>query len=185
MRKLLVFNLITLDGFFEGPGQNIDWHNVDAEFNEFALEQLAELGVIIFGRVTYQGMASFWPTPFALENDPVVAAQMNSISKIVVSRTLDKVEWNNTRLIKDNLAQEITRLKEQPGKDLAIFGSANLAASLLQMGLIDEIRVIVNPLLLGQGTPLFQGIAAPLKLKLLKTRTFHNGNLLLCYEPIQ
>jgi dihydrofolate reductase len=184
LRKLLVFNLITLDGFFEGPGQNIDWHNVDAEFNEFALEQLAELDMILFGRVTYQGMASFWPTPFALENDPVIAAQMNSFSKIVVSRTLDKADWNNTRLIKDNVAQEITRLKEQPGKNLAIFGSANLTASLLQMGLIDEIRVIVNPLLLGQGTPLFQNVPDPVKLKLLRTRTFGSGNVLLCYQVV-
>ena len=129
-------------------------------------------------------MASFWPTPFAIENDPVIAAQMNSFSKIVISHTLDKADWNNTRLIKDNVAQEITRLKQQPGKDLAIFGSAKLAASLLQLRLIDEIRVIVNPLLLGKGTPLFQNITVPIKLELLKVRTFGNGNVLLCYQVV-
>ena len=184
MRKLLVFNLITLDGFFEGPNQSIDWHSVDEEFNEFAVEQLATLDMIVFGRVTYQGMAGFWPTPFALETDPVIAGKMNSASKIVISRTLDKAEWNNTRLIKDNVAQEMARLKQQPGQDLAIFGSANLTASLLKMGLIDEIRVIVNPLVLGHGTPLFQNVTDPIKLKLLKSRTFGNGNVLLCYQVV-
>jgi len=183
MRKVFMFNMVTLDGFFEGPNQDIGWHNVDAEFNEFAAEQLSTIGVIVFGRVTYQGMASYWPTPFAIENDPVIAAQMNGISKIVISRTLDKADWNNTRLIKDNVAEEITRLKQQPGKDLAIFGSANLTASLMQLGLVDEFRIMVNPIVLGKGTPLFQGVSQPIKLKLIKTRAFGSGNVLLYYQP--
>lgn len=183
MRKVFMFNMVTLDGYFEGPNQGIDWHNVDEEFNEFAAEQLSTIGVILFGRVTYQGMASYWPTPFAIENDPVIAAQMNSFPKIVISHTLDKAEWNNTRLIKDNVAEEICRLKQQPGKDLAIFGSANLTASLMQMGLVDEFRIMVNPIVLGKGTPLFKGISQPLKLKLIKTRTFGSGNVLLYYQP--
>jgi len=182
MRRLFSFNLITLDGFFEGPQQDIGWHNVDAEFNEFAVEQLGTIGVILFGRVTYQGMASYWPTPFAIENDPVVAAQMNSFPKIVLSRTLDKAEWNNTRLITDHVAEEITKLKQQPGKDLAIFGSANLTASLLHMGLVDEFRIMVNPIILGQGTPLFKDVNEKINLKLLKTRVFRNGNVLLYYQ---
>jgi dihydrofolate reductase len=184
MRKLFSFNLMTLDGFFEGPNQDIGWHNVDAEFNEFAAEQLATIGVILFGRVTYQGMASFWPTPFAIENDPVIAAQMNAFPKIVISRTLDTADWNNTRLIKDNVAAEITRLKQQPGKDLAIFGSGNLTASLMVMGLVDELRIMVNPVVLGKGTPLFKNIEHPLKLKLIKTRSFNSGNVLLYYQPV-
>ena len=183
MRKLLTFNMITLDGFFEGPQQSIDWHNVDAEFNDFAEEQLNTFDMIVFGRVTYEGMASFWPTPFAIETDPVIAAKMNAFPKIVISRTLDKADWNNTRLIKDNVAEEITRLKRQPGKDLAIFGSANLTASLMGMGLVDEFRIMVNPVVLGQGTPLFKGVSQPIKLKLIKTRTFHSGNVLLYYQP--
>ncbi len=183
MRKLFVFNMVTLDGFFEGPNQDISWHNVDAEFNEFAEEQLATIGIIVFGRVTYEGMASFWPTPFAIENDPVIAARMNAFPKIVISRTLDRADWNNTRLIKDNVAEEITRLKQQPGNDLAIFGSANLAASLMQMGLLDEFRIMVNPVVLGKGTPLFQDVSQPLKLTLIKARTFDSGNVLLYYQP--
>ena len=183
MRKMFVFNMVTLDGFFEGPNQSIDWHNVDAEFNTFAAEQLSTIGVILFGRVTYQCMASYWPTPLAIEDDPVIAAQMNAFPKIVVSRTLDKAEWNNTRLIKDNVADEVIRLKQQPGKDLAIFGSANLTASLMQLGLVDEFRIMVNPIVLGKGTPLFKDIGQPLPLKLIKTRTFGSGNVLLYYQP--
>jgi len=182
MRKLFSFNLITLDGFFEGPQQDIGWHNVDEEFNEFAVEQLNTIGTILFGRVTYLGMASFWPTPFAIENDPVVAGLMNSFPKVVISRTLDKADWNNTRLITDNVAEEIAALKQQSGKDLAIFGSANLTASLLQLGLVDELRIMVNPIILGQGTPLFKGVHERVNLELNSTRVFRNGNVMLYYQ---
>jgi len=185
MRKLILFNMITLDGFFEGPNQSIDWHQVDDEFNEFAIEQIETVDAILFGRVTYEGMASFWPTPFAIETDPIIAEKMNSMPKIVISHTLEKAEWNNTRLIKENVVEEITLLKQQPGKDLIIFGSANMAGSLMEHDLIDEIRVIVNPVVLGSGTPLFSDINKPLNLKLLKTRTFGNGNVLLYYQIIQ
>jgi dihydrofolate reductase len=184
MRKLFSFNLMTLDGFFEGPQQDIGWHNVDAEFNEFAIAQLDTIGLVLFGRITYQGMASFWPTPFALENDPVVAGLMNSIPKVVVSRTLDKADWNNTRLIKDNVAAEIAALKQQPGKELAIFGSANLTASLMHMGLVDELRIMINPVILGQGMPLFKTVNEKVNLKLGNTRVFHNGNVLLYYQIV-
>jgi dihydrofolate reductase len=183
MRKLFLFNLVTLDGFFEGPDHDIRWHNVDEEFNDFAMEQLNTIDLILFGRVTYQGMASYWPTPFAIENDPIIANQMNSVPKIVFSRTLDKAEWNNTRLIRDNVAEEIIKLKHLPGKDLALFGSANLAASLTPMGLIDEFRIMVNPVILGKGTPLFKAMDAKVNLKLIKARTFGNGNVLLYYQP--
>jgi dihydrofolate reductase len=184
MRNVFLFMMVTLDGYFEGPKQEIDWHNVDEEFNEFAIQQLDEIGVLLFGRVTYEVMASFWPTQFAMENDPVVAEKMNSIPKIVFSRTLGKAEWNNTRLVKDNVAEEVSRLKQEQGRDLAIFGSANLTANLLQMGLVDELRIMVNPVILGEGHPLFGGIHDRLKLKLLRTRTFRSGNVLLCYQPV-
>ena len=182
MRKLILFNMITLDGFFEGSGQDISWHQVDEEFNDFAIEQIETVDTIIFGRITYEGMASFWPTPLAMETDPAIAQKMNTVSKIVVSHTLEKADWNNTRLIKENVFEEIARLKQQSGKDLIIFGSGNLASTFLQQGLIDEIRVIVNPVVLGAGTPLFRDIQ-PLNLTLLKTRTFRNGNVLLYYQP--
>ena len=183
MRKLFSFNMVTLDGFFEGLNHDINWHNVDAEFNEFAIEQTGTVDVLLFGRVTYQMMASYWPTPSAIANDPIVAGQMNRVPKIVFSRTLEKAEWNNTRLIKDHIAEEILKLKQQPGKDLALFGSANLMSTLMQLDLIDEHRIMVNPVILGNGNPLFRRTKDKLNLKLIKTRTFGNGNVLLCYQP--
>ncbi len=184
MRKLFLFMMVTLDGFFEGPNQSIDWHHVDEEFNDFAIDQLREVDTLLFGRVTYEGMASFWPTQFAREDDPIVAGMMNSMPKIVFSRTLDRADWENSRLVKENMAEVVSKLKQHPGKDLAIFGSANLTASLLQMGLVDELRLMVNPVILGSGTPVFKGIHEKLNLKLLRTQTFRSGNVLLCYQPI-
>ena len=184
MRKVILFLMVSLDGYFEGPNQEIDWHNVDAEFNEFALSQTNDVDTLLFGRVTYQLMASYWPTEAAKYDDPAVAERMNSLPKIVFSRTLDSVEWNNTRLIKDNVVEEITKLKQQPGKDIAIFGSSNLCVSLIKMGLIDEFRIMVNPIVLGDGHPLFNGLGGKLNLKLLKTKTFNSGNVLLYYQPV-
>jgi dihydrofolate reductase len=184
MRKVFLFMMVTLDGFFEGPNQEIDWHNVDEEFNEFAIHQLDDVDTLLFGRVTYQLMASYWPTQFAKENDPIVADKMNTVSKIVFSKTLDKAEWTNTRLVKEHIAEEVSKLKHEPGRDLAIFGSSALTVSLLQMGLLDELRIMVNPVVLGSGKPLFKGIHEKLDLKLLKTKTFRSGNVLLYYQPI-
>ena len=184
MRKVILFNMMTLDGFFEGPGREIDWHNVDAEFNTFAIDQLDAADLLLFGRVTYEMMASYWPTSQATTDDQVVAGKMNAIAKIVFSKTLKNASWNNTRLVKDHAAEEILKLKAQPGKDILIFGSAGLAATLTAPGLIDEYRVMLNPLLLGSGTPLFQGLQPKLKLKLLRARTFASGNVLLVYQPL-
>ncbi|MBV9230184.1 MAG: dihydrofolate reductase [Chloroflexi bacterium] len=184
MRKVFLFMMVTLDGFFEGPDHEIDWHNVDEEFNEFAIDQLNEVDTLLFGRVTYEGMASYWPTQLAKEDDPVVADKMNTVPKLVFSKTLDKAEWNNSRLVKEHIAEEVSKLKQQQGRDLAIFGSSNLAVSLLQMGLVDELRIMVNPVVLGNGNSLFKGMHDKLNLKLLKTKTFHSGNVLLYYQPV-
>jgi dihydrofolate reductase len=183
MRKVILFNMVTLDGFFAGPNGEIDWHHVDEEFNEFAIGQLNSADGLLFGRVTFQLMASYWPTPSAIANDPIIANKMNAIPKIVFSRTLGKAEWNNAKLVKGNIADEISKLKQQPGKDLFVFGSADLASTLTRLGLIDEYRVMVNPVVLGSGSPLFKGIQDKLDLKLVKTKTFRNGNVLLCYQP--
>jgi dihydrofolate reductase len=185
MRKIILFNMVTLDGFFEGPNQDISWHNVDAEFNEFAIEQLKSADGLVFGRVTYQLMASYWPAPSAIENDPVVAGLMNRLPKTVFSKTLAKADWNNTRVVKgaERVAEEIAKLKQQPGKDLLLFGSADLASTLTQLGLIDEYRIMVNPVVLGRGTPLFKAVKDKLRLKLVNARTFGNGNVLLSYQP--
>jgi dihydrofolate reductase len=184
MRQVIIFNMVTLDGFFDGPGRDIGWHNVDAEFNEFAIAQLDTVGGLLFGRVTYEGMASYWPTPVAIQNDPEVAGKMNRVPKYVFSKTLDKADWQNTTLIKGDAAGEVAKLKQQPGQDLFIFGSAEFAAHLLAMGLIDELRVMVNPILLGSGTPLFRGLHQRIPLKLLAAQPFRSGNVLLRYKLV-
>jgi len=185
MPKLFSFNMVSLDGFFEGPQPwSIEWHNAgDEEFNDFAVDQLNSVGTLLFGRATYQGMASYWPSPAALQNDAVIAEAMNRIPKIVFSHTLNTADWNNSRLVRENIGEEIASLKNAPGKDLAIFGSANLMSSLMKLNLVDEHRVMVNPVLLGHGTPLFQGLDELVKLKLRNVRQFRSGNVLLTYEP--
>ena len=174
--------MVTLDGFFEGPNREIDWHIVDEEFNEYANELLSTVDTLLFGRVTYQLMADYWPSPSATTDDPIIADKMNNLPKIVFSKTLEKVEWKNTRLVKNNIAEEISQLKQQPGKNLAIFGSSDLALTFIKMGLIDEYRIIVNPIVLGNGKPLFKGLHERLNLKLLKTKTFGSGNVIPYYR---
>jgi len=181
MRKIFSFMGTTVDGYYEGPNQEFDWPNADEEFDEFAAKQLDEVDTLVLGRVTYEGMAAYWRTPAGEEDDPRVAARMNSTSKIVVSRTLDKAEWANTRVIND--AEELATLKQQPGKDMAILGSSDLTVSLLQIGLVDELRIMVNPVVLGAGKSLFRTAGERISLELLKSRPFSSGNVLLYYRP--
>ncbi len=182
MRKVVLFNMMSLDGFFAGPEGELDWHNVDEEFNRFAIDQLDTAGALVFGRRTYEVMASYWPIPAAVEDDPEVARRMNDIKKIVFTRTLGAASWNNTRIVREDLAGELQRLKAEAGKDLFIFGSADLASTLIRLSLIDEFRVLVNPMLLGQGQPLFRGLDRRLALHFLDARSFKNGNVLLRYS---
>jgi dihydrofolate reductase len=183
MRKIFAFIMTTLDGYYEGPNQEFDFWVVDEEFNRFAVDQLDEVDTLLFGRVTYQGMAAYWPTPAGEQDDPRVAARMNGLSKIVVSRTLDKPDWVNTRLITGDVADELTELKERPGKDIAILGSSDLTVNLIQMGLVDEVRIMVNPVVLGAGKSVFLTAGERITLKLLKSRPFNSGNVLLYYRP--
>lgn len=184
MRKVIMFNLISLDGLFEGPDKwDLGWHQVDEEFNQFAIQQLDQADGLIFGRLTYQGMASYWTSPAALENDPMVADKMNSIPKYVFSKTLDQADWNNTQLIKGDAASELSKIKQQPGRDLLLFGSAELASLFTNNDLIDEYRLMLNPVVLGKGGALFKLNDGMLKFRLLGTRAFKNGNLLLYYQP--
>jgi dihydrofolate reductase len=182
MRKLNVFNLVTLDGYFAGEGGDISWHMVDEEFQELAKAASNSGNTLLFGRKTYQLMESYWPTPEALKNDPIVAEGMNAATKIVFSRTLEKADWNNTRLVKDNMSAEVRKMKQQPGKDMTVLGSGSIVSQLAQEGLIDEYRVLVNPVVIGRGRTMFEGIRDKIALKLIKTRTFGNGNVLLIYE---
>jgi dihydrofolate reductase len=182
MRKVILFMLVSLDGYFEGPNHDLDWHNVDEEFSAFSLTQLDSAGLLLFGRGTYQLMAGFWPTAVAAKDDPLTAEAMNRLPKVVFSRTLANVNWQNTRLVKENIVEEIKRLKDEPGRDIYVFGSSDLSLTLIQHRLIDEFRLLVNPVVLGAGTALFHGIRENLHLRLLRTQTFKNGNVLLVYQ---
>jgi dihydrofolate reductase len=181
MRKVIVSNLVSLDGFFEGPNKELDWFVVEEEFFDFARNQLLEVDTILFGRVTYEMMAAYWPN--TTDNDPVITDKMNSLQKIVFSKTLPAVEWNNSILVGGNMEEEIKRLKQQPGKDMVIFGSGEIVSSLMRQGLIDEYRIILNPVILGNGNLLFRDLRDKLNLKLLKTRTLGSGVIILYYEP--
>lgn len=185
MRKVRFFMLISVDGYFEGPEKELNWHNVDEEFNEFAIDQLDSVDTLLFGKVTYEMMASYWSTPAAKSDDPIVAEKMNTIDKIVFSKTLSSAAWQNTRLIKGNFVDEITRLKQKPGKDLIIFGSSDLAVTFIENDLIDEYRIMINPVALGGGKPLFKGIPNKLNLKLINSKIFKSGNVLLYYTPVK
>jgi dihydrofolate reductase len=186
MQKLIVFNNVTLDGYFAGPHGDFSWAhsgNKDAEFDAFVGENASGEGRLLLGRITYQLMASYWPTPNAIKNDPIVAEGMNRMTKVVFSRTLDQVSWNNTKLVKGDIASEIRRMKNEPGEGMVILGSGSIVSQLAQEGLIDEYHVVVNPIVLGKGQTMFDGIKEKLNLKLTKTRAFSSGKIFLCYEP--
>jgi dihydrofolate reductase len=180
MGTLYAFEMMTLDGFFEGPGHDIGWHNVDAEFNAFSARQLEATAALLFGRRTYQLMAAYWPA--ATGDDPVIP-YMNALPKFVFSRALATADWKGTRLIREHAAEEVRRLKGEFAKDLAVFGSAILLSALASAGLVDEYRIMVNPVILGRGTPLFQQIDRRRDLALVRLDTFRSGNVLLFYRP--
>ena len=183
MGKVNAFDFVTLDGYFEGPKGDISWHKHDADGTAYAVEGLKSGNTLLFGRVTYEMMASYWPTPVAIKNDPVVAEGMNRAEKIVFSRTLKHAGWNNTRLVKDNIGEEIRKLKKISGRDMTLLGSGSILTQLAEEGLIDEFQFMVDPVALGEGTPIFKNIKHRLNLKLTSTRTFKNGTVLLCYQP--
>ncbi|WP_243293066.1 dihydrofolate reductase family protein [Bacillus sp. FJAT-47783] len=180
MRKLIAQEVISLDGFFAGPNGEVDWHQVDHEYEEYAKEFLESLDMLLFGRVTYQLMASFWPTATG-----DIATQMNRHAKVVFSKTLKEASWENTRLVNENALGEIRKLKEQPGKDLAVLGSAELASCLLNAGLINEYHITVVPVVLGSGKPLFKDVHDRVKMKLKSVNTLGSGHVQLFYETVK
>lgn len=188
MQKLIVFNHVSLDGYFVDAKGDMSWAKADphdAEWNAFVAENAGGGGKLVFGRITYDLMASFWPTPMAMEMMPEVAERMNNLPKIVFSRTMDKASWNNTALVKGDLAAEMRKLKQAPGAGMVILGSGSIVAQFAQEKLIDEYQIVVNPVIVGTGRTMFEGLKERSSLKLTKTRTFANGKVLLCYEPMQ
>jgi len=184
MRKLMVFNLMSLDGFIADSRGDMSWaHKQDEEWNSFVSGNASGEGVLVFGRKTYDLMGSYWPTPMASKNSPVVAKRMNELQKIVFSRTIKNVTWSNTTLLKGDPADEVKRLKQQAGADLVILGSASIVAQLCDARLIDEYQIGMNPIILGGGKSMFAGAKEKLSLKLSSSRTFQNGNVFLRYQP--
>lgn len=191
MSRVHAFENVSLDGYFVDATGEMSWaHKHDEEWNAFTSGNASGDAALLFGRVTYEMMAGFWPTPEAARMLPAVAAGMNAAPKYVASRTLDTVSWQNTTLLNGDLLEEIRRLKQRAGPDLVILGSGTIVSQLSQARLIDEYQIVVNPIVLGRGRTLFEppSVAHPtplprLPLRLTKSRAFGNGNVVLWYEP--
>jgi dihydrofolate reductase len=187
MRKLLVYNLVSLDGYFVDANGDMSWaRNVtpDQEWEAFGQANAKAGGLLIFGRITYDLMRGYWPTPAAARADPVTAERMNNLPKVVFSRTLQEASWNNTRLVKEDPAAEIRKMKNEAGPGMAILGSGSLVSQLTQARLIDEYQIAVVPVIIGRGRTMFEGLTERVALKLTATRVFRNGNVVLTYEPV-
>lgn len=187
MPRVVVFENVTLDGYFTDAKGLIAWahkNQKDPEWDAFVAENASGGGQLLLGRKTYDLMASYWPTPQAAKNDPEVAKGMNSLPKIVFSRTMGKATWSNTTVKKGDLVKEVKEMKKAPGPDIAVLGSGSIVSQLAPEGLVDEYQVVVNPIAIGAGRTLFEGVIESLPLKRTKVRAFGNGNVLLCYEPI-
>ncbi len=186
MRKIVLFNLISIDGYFAGIDGDISWHNVDDEFNEFAVEQTKTFGTIIFGRTTFKMFEEYWPKaltdPATSEEDRQIAQAIDDATKIVFSKTLTESSWNNSKIFNEINPENIKAWKEREGKDAVIFGSGTIAKQLAELDLIDEYRLMVNPIILGEGKNMFENLEKK-NLKLVSLKQFGNGNILLTYMP--
>lgn len=184
MRKLRMFNTVSLDGYFTDAGGDMSWaHRGDPEWTQFTSENASGNGALLFGRVTYEMMASFWPTPAAMNAMPDVAAGMNRMPKYVASRTMAEAAWQNTAVLKGDLADAVRMLKGTEGPDLVILGSGSIVAQLAAAGLIDSYQIVLSPIALGGGRTLFDGVHPRVPFRRTGCRAFANGNVVLTYEP--
>jgi dihydrofolate reductase len=184
MGKLTSFTFVTLNGFYKGLHEDISWHRHGKEENDFAAGNFKAGNILLFGRVTYEMMAGYWPSAMAIKDNPAVAKGMNEADKIVFSTTMQKAGWNNTRLVKTNITDEIKKLKQQQAKDMTILGSGSLVTQFADEDLIDEYQVMIDPVALGKGTALFSNLTHQLNLKLTMTKTFQSGVVLMSYQPL-
>lgn len=186
MRKLVAFENVTVDGYFADKNSELGWAHKPADssdFNKFVQDNASSSddGVLLLGRITYQMMVSYWPTPAALRDQPEVANGMNRAKKVVFSRTLDAAQWENTLLLKGDLPAEVRRLKQAEGGQITILGSGSIVSQLTKAELIDEYDLVVNPVVLGEGRKLFEGVMDKVDLELVSTRSFTNGNVVMTY----
>lgn len=186
MPTLSVFNSLSLDGYFTDSRNDMSWAYAgsdDPEFAQFTARNAGGEGALVFGRVTYQTMAAWWPSPAAAQAMPEVAAGMNRMQKLAFSRTLDRADWQNTTLVKGDVVAEMRRLKAEPGPDMVVLGSGTIVSLLAGAGLVDEYQLVYVPVVLGGGRTLFEGLERPAKLRLLEGRTFRNGKIVARYAP--
>jgi len=186
MRRIIASEFVSADGYVVGPKEDMSWvtENFNEEMGKYAGDLMASMDTILLGRVTYQIMANAWPN-WTEEQSPG-ADKMNRTPKVVLSRTLREAPWGKyepATIISNNVEQEIGELKQRPGKNIVIYGSANAVQSLTRLGLIDEYQLLVHPVFLGDGKPLFERMEKQFKLKLLRTQTYRNGVNVLCYGP--
>jgi dihydrofolate reductase len=188
MRNLIFFMHTSLDGFVTGPNGEMNWIQLDDDMFDFVATMTNKADTALYGRVTYEMMESYWPKageqPNATKHDKEHSAWYNKVSKVVLSKTINETGLINTKVISDQLTDNINKIKNQEGKNILIFGSPGATYSLLSLGLIDEFWLFVNPILLGQGEPIFKGINERIKLKLAETKTFASGVIALHYAKL-
>jgi dihydrofolate reductase len=185
-QALAVFNSVSLDGYFTGPSGELDWAHrsaADPEFDAFVAENAGGDGSLLLGRRTYEMMAGWWPTPAAAAAMPDVAHGMNRMRKLVASRRMQRADWSNTTLLEGDLLEAARRLKAEAGPGITILGSGSIVSQLAEAGLIDEIQLVVVPVVLGRGRTMFAGIGTPLGMRLARSRVFPGGKVFLVYRP--
>ncbi len=189
VRKIIVTMWTSLDGYIAGPNGEMDWIGevYDEAMGAYEYDLVSSADTLLLGRVTYQSFAGSWPNvpdnPNASEGEKMYARQLNAMRKVVASKTLDSVDWNNSTLIQEIVPEEIMALKNEPGSDIVIYGSASIVRTLTNLGLIDEYQILVHPVILGGGKPLFQNIERKVNLSLASSKTHPSGVVLLTYRP--
>lgn len=180
LRRIIASEMVTVDGFFSGPNGELDWFVQDEELDKFANDLIDSVDTILYGRATYQMMAGYWP-----HASGSFADRTNRLPKLVFSSTLDETpwgDWDTARPVNGVLAEEVAKLKTQPGKDIVIYGSGSVVRALARLGAIDEYRLVVNPVMLGAGKPLFDGLAQRGNLRLIESLSWPSGCVALTYQ---
>ncbi len=191
MRRVIVSNVMSLDGFVSGPNGELDWFVYPGfvkgtEFGEYARTVISSVDAILLGRLTYEEFSSYWPT--AKNDDPVITERINNLPKFVFSRSLKQVawgDWGTARLVKDDAATAVSKMKQEPGRDIVIYGSATLVSALMKAGLIDEYQLVVYPVVLGKGRPEFKNLTQRYPLSLIDVKQFKSGAVKLVYQPLR
>ena len=189
MRKIITTTWVTLDGFIASPNGAMDWvgETYDEAMGTYESDVVSNADTLLLGRVTYQSFSGSWPhvpdSPTASEGEKAYARMLNAMRKVVFSTTLEQVEWNNSTLLREVVPEAIERMKNEPGRDMLVYGSASLVRTLTNLGLIDEYQLLVHPVILGGGKPLFQDLKEQVKLKLVNTKTHPSGVVVLMYQP--